>query len=43
MLPSMAPSARIVAYYIINDASKEIVADSLTFEVGGAFARNPVS
>ena len=43
MQASMAPTARILAYYLNGDSSKELVADSLNFNVDGAFDRNKVS
>ena len=42
MQASMAPTARILAYYLNGDSSKELVADSLNFNVDGAFDRNKV-
>ena len=42
MQAGMAPSARIIAYYILGDSSKELVADSLNFNVEGAFDKNQV-
>lgn len=38
----MAPSARIIAYYVLDDSSKELVADSLNFNVNGALDNNKV-
>ena len=43
MEASMAPSARIIAYYVFSDSSEELVVDSLNLEVEGAFDRNQVS
>lgn len=42
MQASMAPSARIIAYYVLGDSTNELVADSLNFNVDGAFDRNKV-
>lgn len=42
MLPIMAPSARIVAYYVTSGSNPELVADSLNFNVEGAFDKNQV-
>ena len=33
---AMAPSARIVAYYVMQNSANELVADSLNFNVEGA-------
>ena len=39
---AMAPSARIVAYYVMQNSANELVADSLNFNVEGALDNNKV-
>ena len=39
---AMAPSARIVAYYVMKNSADELVADSLNFNVEGALDNNKV-